>query len=250
MKNKAPTSVKAPALRSKPQRSIISILWKFTWRILALAAVLSIFWVAALRWVDPPLTSLMIKRSWQKAETVSDWTLLRPKWREYHTVSPLFFKAVVAAEDQKFMSHYGFDWSAIQTAARWNAKHRKTRGASTISQQVAKNVFLWEGRSWLRKGLEVWFTVWIETLWSKKRILEVYANVAELGPWTFGVEQASRKHFGVDSKRLSAQQAALLAAVLPKPRSFKAQNPSLFYRHKQRVVLKYLYSQQIPKSSR
>lgn len=142
--------------------------------------------------------------------------------------------AVVAAEDQRFPDHYGFDLAAIQKAYSANQRGRaRVKGASTISQQVAKNVFLWKGRSWLRKGAEAWLTLWIELLWSKRRILEVYLNVAEFGPGVYGVEAASQQYFKRPAKRLSAAQAALLAAVLPNPKKFQVAAPSAYVSSRQ-----------------
>jgi monofunctional biosynthetic peptidoglycan transglycosylase len=139
--------------------------------------------------------------------------------------------AVVAAEDQRFPLHHGFDFAEIGEALEERGNGR-LRGASTISQQVAKNLFLWQGRSFVRKGLEAWLTLWIELLWPKRRILEVYLNLAELGPGVFGVEAASRRTFGKPAARLEAEEAALLAAVLPNPVRYRADAPSSYVRHR------------------
>jgi len=136
--------------------------------------------------------------------------------------------AAVAAEDQQFIVHHGFDVEAIRKAIEHNAKGGSVRGASTISQQTAKNLFLWTGRSWLRKGLEVWFTVLIELTWSKSRILTVYLNSAEFDRGVYGVEAAARHHFGTSAAQLSTRQAALLAAVLPSPLRYDASHPSAY----------------------
>ncbi len=137
--------------------------------------------------------------------------------------------AVMGAEDQLFMEHYGFDLESIEKAMEHNKKKpKRMRGASTISQQVAKNVFLWQGRSWIRKGLEVYFTLMIETLWSKKRIMEMYLNVAEMGDGVFGIQAAAKKYFNKDAKNLSREEAAMIAAALPNPKKYKV-NPASKY---------------------
>lgn len=133
-------------------------------------------------------------------------------------ISPNLVLAVLASEDQAFLEHHGFDWEAIQKALRHNERHRRKRGASTISQQTAKNIFLWEGRSWIRKGLEVPYTVAIEWTWGKRRILEAYLNCVEFGPGIYGAEAAARHYWKIPASRLSPSQAALLAATLPSPR--------------------------------
>jgi len=182
------------------------------WALKALIAVLvfTILWVLAYRWVNPPVTSLMV-RDWVAGKTVQrDWTAIE-------AMSPRIAHAVMAAEDQNFCSHHGFDFNAISKAMESNRNGRKLRGASTISQQVAKNVFLWPQRSWVRKGFEVWFTLLIEGLWPKQRILEVYLNVAEWGDGIYGAEAAARHHFGVSAANLSRTQAARLASILPSP---------------------------------
>ena len=143
-------------------------------------------------------------------------------WRDLDDISPDLVRAVMAAEDANFCDHWGFDLEAIERAIEANARGRRVRGASTISQQVAKNLFLWPGRSWLRKGLEAGFTVLIETIWTKRRIVEVYLNIAEFGDGVFGVQAAARHHFGRDASALTLAQAARLAAVLPDP---KGRNP-------------------------
>jgi monofunctional biosynthetic peptidoglycan transglycosylase len=162
------------------------------------------------------------------------------RWVSLAEIAPAMALAVVAAEDQKFPAHHGFDLDAMREAVDDAAEGRRLRGASTLSQQVAKNLFLWEGRSWVRKGLEAWFTALLELLWPKARILEVYLNVAEMGDNVFGVGEASRRHFGRDPASLSAEQAALLAATLPNPRRYSASAPSPYVRERQRWVLRQM----------
>jgi monofunctional biosynthetic peptidoglycan transglycosylase len=177
------------------------------------------------RFVDPPCTMLMLERRYfpEQGRTIRQ---LRHDAVALEDVAPAMVFAVLAGEDQNFLSHNGFDLPAIEMALKHNRTHRRKRGASTISQQTAKNVFLWEGRSWLRKGLEVPLTLAIELLWGKRRILEVYLNVAEFGPGVFGIEAAARYWFNVPARSLSRRQAALLAASLPAPLRSDLDKPS------------------------
>ncbi len=193
----------------------------------------SIAAVAVLRFVDPPLTPLMVIRAVQGALD-GRWVGIRQRWVPLEEVSPALLRAVLAAEDARFFEHHGFDFEEIERARAYNERHggRRMRGASTISMQTARNVFLWQDRTWLRKGLEAYFTVLLELLWSKRRILEVYVNVAEWGDGVYGVEAASRAAFGVPAVKLSARQAALLAAVLPSPRRWSAARPSSYVRER------------------
>ncbi len=157
-------------------------------------------------------------------------------WKDYDSISENMALAVVAAEDQKFFEHHGFDFNAIKGAAINNISDDRIKGASTITQQVAKNVFLWPERSWLRKGAEAYFTVLIETFWSKKRILEVYLNVVELGKGIYGAETASRTYFGKPASKLTKDEAALLAAILPSPRRMSPINPSSYVNKRQQWI--------------
>jgi monofunctional biosynthetic peptidoglycan transglycosylase len=194
--------------------------------LLAVACLLaSILQVVALRFVDPPFSAFMAARqlsAWAHRDFKSD---VAYDWRDLDRMAPSLPLALVAAEDQNFPVHNGFDFKAIEKARRNNARGRKVRGASTISQQVAKNLFLWSGRSWVRKGIEAWYTVLIETLWSKHRILEMYANVAEFGDGVYGAQAAARTFFGKDASRLTADESARLAAVLPSPKRYNAARP-------------------------
>ena len=202
----------------------------FKWLVTLLSALLllSVLWVLLYRWVDPPITILMVReaQSHTLRHTVVDTNAL-PKVLKH---------AVIAAEDSNFCAHHGFDVAAIQKAMEQNAKGRKLRGGSTISQQTAKNVFLWPQRSWLRKGLEAYFTVLIELLWPKQRILTVYLNVAEWGPGVFGAEAAARHHFGKSAKSLSKTEASRLAAILPSPKKWSASRPGPFVTRKSKRI--------------
>ena len=186
----------------------------------------------------PPFTSgLMMERRLESFFYPGEYHR-QYQWVAIENINPAMGVAVVAAEDQLFADHSGFDWEAIEKAVIYNQKHKKTRGASTISQQTAKNLFLWSGRNWLRKGMETYFTVLIETLWSKERILEVYLNIVELGDGVFGVEAASQYYFKKPAARLSASEAALLAAVLPNPHVYQVNKPSAYIRGRQQWILR------------
>lgn len=181
--------------------------------------------VLLLRWVDPPTTAFILQRQIDLWVAGSSQRVVYA-WVDWPDVSPALPLAVVAAEDQHFPRHFGFDLDAIAEAVQEGADGGRLRGASTISQQVAKNLFLWSGRSWVRKGLEAYFTVLIELAWPKRRILEVYLNVAQFGDTVFGVGAAGPHFFGRPARRLDAHQAALLAAVLPNPVRFRVDAPS------------------------
>ncbi|CAM3953555.1 Monofunctional biosynthetic peptidoglycan transglycosylase [Pseudomonas reidholzensis] len=206
---------------------MLSLFFRRLARALLWFAAGSIVLVLVLRWVPPPGTALMVERkvqSWFGGDAID----LQRDWEPWERISDDLKVAVIAGEDQKFASHWGFDIPAIQAALAHNERGGNIRGASTLTQQVAKNLFLWSGRSWFRKGLEAWFTALIELFWSKERILEVYLNSVEWGPGVFGAQAAARYHFGVDASRLSRQQAAQLAAVLPSPLKWNAGRPSTY----------------------
>lgn len=181
--------------------------------------------VALMRWVDPPTSAFMLARQGE-AWRERDWGFrVAYDWRDLDDISAHLPLAVIAAEDQHFATHPGFDLDAIEKAIDHNARGKRVRGGSTISQQVAKNLFLWQGRSWLRKGLEAWYTLLIELMWPKTRILEVYVNVAEFGDGIYGAQAAARSYWDRDAAALTAEQSARLAAVLPSPRRYSAVRP-------------------------
>jgi len=186
--------------------------------------------VALYRFVPPPATPLMLIRAAQGKG-------LDYRWRPLSRVSPALVQALIAAEDARFCEHRGFDAEAIRRAMSHNQKRPgRIRGGSTISQQTAKNAFLWPDRSWLRKGLETYFTFLIETLWGKRRIMEVYLNLAEWGPGTYGAQAASRKWFGKDASQLSRAEAARLAAILPSPLKWRAAAPGPYVKRRSRRI--------------
>lgn len=187
--------------------------------------IISIASVILFRWVPVPVTPLMLIRCAEQKVDGKEMKL-RKEWRPLEKISPNLQLAVVCSEDQNFIKHNGFDFQAIDKAMEYNENHKKQRGASTISQQTAKNVFLWPGHSWIRKGFEVYFTFLIETFWNKKRIMEVYLNVIEMGDGIYGAQAASTTFFKKDAIDLSRAEAATIAAVLPNPIRFNAGNPS------------------------
>ena len=180
---------------------------------------------AAYRIVPPPITYLMVERAVQGRG-------FDRKWRSMDQMSPGLVRAVIAAEDAKFCEHHGFDFAAMEKAMAHNERSKRVRGGSTISQQTAKNVFLWPDRSYVRKGLEAYFTVLIEALWGKRRIMEVYLNSVEWGPGVYGAESAALKNFGVGANRLSPAQAARLAAILPSPLKWRAAKPGPYVKRR------------------
>jgi monofunctional biosynthetic peptidoglycan transglycosylase len=206
---------------------------------LATLVVGSVLLVALARFIDPVASSFMLQDRLRGWFAGGDYRF-RHTWVDWERISPHAAVAVVAAEDQKFATHPGFDLEAIDRAVRASQRGRRMRGASTISQQVAKNLFLWPGQSFVRKGVEAWITLWIELLWPKQRILEVYLNIAEFGRGTWGVAAASERFFGKPAIRLTRQDAALLAAVLPDPKRYHVKAPSRYVLKRQRWILRQM----------
>ena len=204
---------------------------------IALASVLQ---VAVLRFVDPPFTAFMAIRQFEAWVAGDGAFRVAHDWRDLEDMAPLLPVALIAAEDQNFATHSGFDLKAIEQARARNERGGRLRGGSTISQQLAKNLFLWQGSSrasrWLRKGVETWYTVWIELLWPKRRILEVYANTAEFGDGVYGAQAAARSYFGRDATDLTPAQCARLAAVLPSPRRYSATRPGPWVQRRAQAI--------------
>lgn len=204
-------------------------------RVCLILFVAHLLYIILLRWVPVYTTPLIISRWFDRIGTDKN---IYKDWVSSDQISDQMKMAVIASEDQLFNEHFGFDIEAIEKAIKHNQKHpKRIRGASTISQQVAKNVFLWSGRSYFRKALEIYFTFMIELVWGKERILEVYLNVAETGDGIFGVEAASQIYFHHSAKTLTASESALIAAVLPNPIRFKVKAPSPFVLKRQRWIL-------------
>jgi monofunctional glycosyltransferase len=223
-----PRNAEAKATRSRGKR-----IWSWIWKLALLALIIPILQVASLRFIDPPLTTMMFFKaighlfSGKKVFWSHD-NVDRTEMSKY------VMMALVSAEDQRFWQHSGFDFKAIEEAQRYNERYpnRNMRGASTISQQVAKNVFLPPWRNFVRKGIEAYYTVLIEAMWPKHRILEMYANVAEFAPSVYGAQAAAEHHFKKDASKLTAQQAALLAAVLPNPERWSASKPTAYIKRR------------------
>lgn len=205
--------------------------------------------VVALRFLPVYFTPLMFIRCYEQVTEGKDMKLSH-HWVPLEKMSPNMPRAVMASEDANFLNHHGFDYKAIEYAAKRNREHPEKRklGASTISQQTAKNVFLWPGRSWIRKGFEVYFTALIELMWSKQRIMEVYLNSIEMGDGIYGVDAVAEEHFGKSAQDLSRAQCALIAATLPNPRKFSSKHPSPYMLKRQaRILVEMMYVPAFPK---
>lgn len=198
--------------------------------------------VLAFRWFDPPTSSFMLRAQLSAWRADDASFRFRHEWVDDTRIASNLKIAVIASEDQLFAEHWGFDVKSINKALTERQRGKRVRGASTLSQQVAKNLFLWPGQSWIRKGIESYFTVLIETLWPKQRILEVYLNVAEFGKGIYGAEAAARRVFRKPASHLSAPESALLAAVLPNPIRLKAHAPSRYVRSRQQWILRQMRS--------
>ena len=212
-------------------------IFRFILRTMLVLFLLSIVVTIVYRFVPVPVTPLMIQRYFEMEDGKID-----KDWKSLEEISDNMPLAIVTAEDQKFEEHYGFDLEAIEKAVKYNEKHKgkKVKGASTISQQTAKNVFLWPGRSWVRKGLEVYFTFLIELFWSKERIMEVYLNVIEMGPGVYGTEAAAQHYFNKSAAKLTRSEAASIAAILPNPIRWSASKPTPYIIKKRNWILRHM----------
>lgn len=206
-------------------------LWRFIKRVFIFLFIFQFVYILALKWINPPITITQLS-SWIKGDG------LKRDYVDKEEISSFARLAVIAGEDQLFPDHSGFDWKSIKKAQKYNQrKPGRIRGASTISQQTAKNVFLWQGRSWIRKGLETYFTFLIELIWGKKRILEVYLNVIEMGKGVYGIEAASRQYFNKPAGSLSRAEAAMIAACLPNPKMYTVKPMSRYVARRYPFVL-------------
>lgn len=214
-------------------KKILTILLKITF-VLFLSSIL---FTVIYRFFPVPVTPLMVIRYFEP-----EAGRIEKEWKNLEEISPKLPLAVVAAEDQKFEEHFGFDLEAIEKAMKYNEKHKgkRMKGASTISQQTAKNVYLWPGRSWVRKGLEVYFTFLIELLWSKERIMEVYLNVIEMGPGIYGAEAAAQFYFNKPAVKLTKRECASIAAILPNPIRWSASNPTPYIARKRDRIMRFM----------
>jgi monofunctional biosynthetic peptidoglycan transglycosylase len=204
---------------------------KFVIKTLLIIITVTVLWVLIYRFINPPLTPLMVIGYFGEAKTI------KKKWKDYDEISEYMKLAVIASEDQKFPLHDGFDIESIKDAIDEKMNGDRLRGASTISQQTAKNVFLWPSRTWARKGAEAYFTFLIENIWSKKRILEVYLNVIETGKGIYGVDEAGEIYFGKPAGKLNREESALIAAILPNPVDMSAVRPSGYVRERQGWIM-------------
>ena len=200
--------------------------------LLLTAILLPVCLVALYRYIPVPVTPLMLTRN------IDEGTPINYTWTPIEKISPNLVQAVVASEDNLFMEHDGFDFKQIEIARREAEAGKRLRGASTITQQTAKNLFLWQGRSWLRKGLEAYFTVLMEQLWSKKRIMEAYLNCIEMGDGIYGAAAVAKINFKTTPDKLTKEQCALIAATLPNPRKFNSAKPSKYMKLRQNAILK------------
>lgn len=219
---------------------VIRLLSTIGWLLLT-AVALSVAVVLWLRWVPPPISAFMLARRCENLIWGDRQVTIRYQWVACDAISPHMLLAAIAAEDQKFPDHYGFDVDSIQTAIEKSRQGGRLRGASTITQQVAKNLFLWSGRSYVRKGLEAYLTLLLEWLWTKQRILEVYVNIAEFGDGVYGVQAAAERYLGKRAADLTQREAAMLAAVLPNPRQREVRNPSPAMRERRRWIEKQMW---------
>lgn len=202
--------------------------------------IITILWVVVYKFIPIPMTATMLSNSIKNIGT-EDPVFWKNKWANINEISPSYIRAVLAAEDQKFFDHSGFDFEAMQKAFENNSKDsKKIKGGSTISQQTAKNAFLWQHRSYFRKGIEAYFTFLIEIIWGKERILEVYLNIAEMGNGIYGVESASQEYFNISAKKANNEQAALVIAVLPSPKKYSAKKPGPYVRKRQKWILRQM----------
>jgi len=209
-------------------------------KIIFILFIVSVLQVLILKWTDPVTSSVMIQRQIESLFTGGE--SVSYIWCNYNDISVAVALAVVASEDQNFPNHFGFDFDQINKALKERKERRRLRGASTITQQVAKNLFLWEGKSFIRKGIEAYYTILIETFWSKKRILEVYLNIAEMGNNVFGVGAASKIYYNKIPKKLTLGESALIAAVLPNPKRYSVRNPSGYIQRRQQWIIRQMNS--------
>ncbi|WP_392552407.1 monofunctional biosynthetic peptidoglycan transglycosylase [Orbus wheelerorum] len=210
-------------------------IFRFFRKIIIIFIAISLFFVCLFRFIDPPGTMLMLEQKMGNFDKKQQRT-----WRDFNDISDNIKIAVIAAEDQNFANHFGFDLRAIEQAITHNENNQTIRGASTITQQVAKNLFLWPSRSFVRKAFEFWFTLWIELFWSKQRTLEIYLNSVEWGEGIFGIQAASHHYFHTSANNLTLDEACLLAAILPNPRNLSPVNPNENIRNKANWIKKQI----------
>ena len=224
------------------QKKFLQLAGAIVLKVLIVFSSLSVISVIALRWIDPFTSSIMMQRKISSIFSSDENSSLHYNWVNYDNISANAKLAVVAAEDQNFPYHFGFDFEQIGKALNESQQGRRLRGASTITQQVAKNLFLWNGKSFIRKGFEAYFTVLIESFWSKRRILEVYLNISEMGNMIFGISAAGKKYFNRSAAKLTKEQAALIAAILPNPAKYSVIYPSEYILKRKNWILNQMKS--------
>lgn len=217
-------------------RKVIGWIWAICWKVMVAFFILSLLVVILFRWIPVPITPLMVMRSIEQYRAGKEITM-KHDWVAFEAISPKLQLAVVCSEDQHYLQHVGFDWGAIQKAMKSNEEGKRFRGGSTITQQTAKNVFLWPSRSYVRKAFEAWFTLLIEVCWSKERIMEVYLNSIEMGVGIYGAEAAAQHWFHKPANKITKDEAAAIAAILPNPLKYKA-NPVTPYISKRKTWIK------------
>lgn len=233
------TTPKKKTTPPKKKRTFGQKLFRFVWKTILWFNIISVFFVLLYKFVPVPFTPLMIIRTMEQKAAGKEMTCSH-NWVSIDNISPNLQKAVISSEDGKFFEHNGFDFSAMQKAFEKNQKGKKIRGGSTISQQTAKNVFLWPGRSYIRKGFEAYFTFLIELMWSKKRIMEVYLNSIEMGDGVYGAEAASKHWYHKQAKNLSKYEAAGIAAILPNPRKYNPIRSTNYMNRRKATISKYI----------
>ncbi|MFQ5450517.1 MAG: monofunctional biosynthetic peptidoglycan transglycosylase [Nitrospinaceae bacterium] len=240
----SPSAVKAK--RRKSKRIIRIRLGKIVFDLILIFLAITVLPVLLYGLTNPSTSALMWIR-WAENDYKPEYPRFVDHWIPLKRISPHLIKAVISAEDQKFFQHHGFDWKAIESALKANLTSRRTLGASTISMQTSRNVFLWQGRNWPRKLLESYFTVLIESLWSKARILEIYLNIIEWGTGIYGCEGASRAYFHHSAATLSPVEAAWMAAILPNPRDWSIRKPQKHVEERQARILKTMRTAPLPR---
>jgi len=225
--------------KPKGKKSLFKRIAIIAGKVLLWFFIFSVIWVIAYRFINPPITFLMVQRNWER-KAAEKPAKIKNEWVKFEDISDNMKRAAVSAEDQLFLKHMGFDLNAIEKAYESNLKKgkKKIKGGSTISQQTAKNVFLWPGRSYVRKVFEAYFTLLIEVLWSKERILEVYLNVIEMGDGIYGAEAASQKYYGHSCRKMSRSEAALLAACFPNPLRWNPNKATRYIKHRQYLIMR------------
>ncbi len=233
-------SFASPTSAHDESPSPVKQIFRWIGRVIAGCIVISLFSVLLLRWIDPPTTSFMLQRQftawWMEEENFE----LRYQWTDWENISPQIKMAAIASEDQSFASHWGLDLESIQKAINEYEQGQDLRGASTITQQVAKNLFLWGSQSYIRKGIEAYFAILIDFLWPKQRILEVYLNIVEFGNGVYGVQPAAKQYFNTSADKLVKWQSALMVTALPAPKRYNLANPSEYMLDRSSWVMRYM----------